>query len=90
MFAFIDNIKICSTSKKNREKNMSAFLSCAAKYGLTLNNSKKSIVPVTNLKGLLYEVQNRQTIPNPDRLQALRNLQIPSEAELHWRAVVLF
>ena len=88
-FAYVDNVTICGNSIKEHDANLSRFREVARRYGLTFNE-EKSIFRTKSVRLLGYEVSKGIIKPDPDRLQPLHDLPVPSSLKSQQRAVGLF
>ena len=88
-FAYMDNITVAGMSQSEHDENLNKFLEAAKQNNLTFNNDK-SIISVTSINILGYLVSHNSIKPDPDRLQPLKNLPIPTNSKAKQRAVGLF
>ena len=69
--------------------NLSRFMETARRYGL-ISNEDRSTIGVKVIRMLGYEISKGTIKPDPDRLQSLRDLPLPTTLKSQQRAVGLF
>ena len=83
-FPYLDDITVCGMTEKEHDDNVTRMLEIAKMHGITLN-SEKCKFKQTSIKILGYEVSQNCIKPDPDRLQALFNIKLPTtKKELDW------
>ena len=85
----MDNIIIGGHTKAEHDANLNKFYEIIKLYNFTLNHDK-SIVGVTELNMLGYLISYRTLRPDPDRMQPLLRLPIPSDLKSLKRTMGLF
>ena len=88
-YAYLDNVTIGGKDQQEHNENLAKFLEVSEKYKLTLNEDK-SIYSVTTLDLLGYRISDGTLSPDPNRLQPLLNLPVPTDLKSLRRAVGLF
>lgn len=76
-FAYLDNVTVTGHNREDHDRNLKALLNAARIEGFTLNESK-SVYAVTELDLLGYRVSHNTIKPDPERLQPLIDLPVPS------------
>ena len=89
VFVYVDNITICGRNQSEHNENLSRFMEVASKYDLTFNHDK-SLWSKNSICVLGYLVSNGSIKPDPDRLQPLRDLPLPTDQKSMKRALGLF
>ena len=88
-FPYLDNITVAGRDKTEHDQNVKKFLDTIKTYNLTLNHSKSiESVPAINILG--YWVGNGIIKPDPERLQPLQEIPIPTTIESLRRALGMF
>lgn len=77
-YAYIDDVIVCGKDKAEHDLNLARFKEVTAQYSLTLNESKCQY-GLTEISYLGYQLSNGTLRPDPDRLQPLRDLPLPSD-----------
>ncbi|MES9976517.1 MAG: reverse transcriptase domain-containing protein, partial [Candidatus Thiodiazotropha sp.] len=88
-FAYVDNISVCGHNQDEHNRNLAKFMEVAAKYNLTLNESK-SLIAQNTIRLLGYEVSHGSIKPDPERFEALRSLPPPNDTKSQQRIVGMF
>lgn len=88
-FAYLDDVTICGSSKEEHDENLRCFREAAQKVNLTLNEGK-CLFGVTSLSILGYLIAHGKLQPDPDRLQALFNMPIPTSTKAKQRLLGFF
>ena len=88
-FAYLDNITVCGIDQADHDRNVQCFLDKIKGYSLTLNEDK-TIASVTEIRMLGYLISNKNIRPDPERMQPLINLPIPTDQTSLKRALGLF
>ena len=88
-FPYLDNVTVCGNTKETLEGNVSEFMKAVGKYGLILNHDK-TISSVTEINMLGFLISYGQIRPDPERMQPLRDLPVPIDADSLKRAMGLF
>ena len=88
-FAYVDNVTICGADKADHDKNLQLFLATAEEAGITFNK-QKSVICVQEIDILGYRVSKRTIKPDPDRLQALKDMPLPTSLKSQQRIVGVF
>ena len=87
--AYMDNITVCGKTQEEHDTNLQRFYDIVNKYSLTLNH-KKSILSVTEINMLGYLISYQTVKPDPERMQPLIDLPVPSTPKSLKRALGLF
>ena len=88
-FPYMDNVTVGGMDQEDHDKNVKKFRDVAKMYNLTINESKTiSSVPEINILG--YCVSQGVIRPDPERLQALMELPLPSSQKSLQRTIGLF
>ena len=85
----MDNITVGGKTQAEHDYNVQKFLEIVYKYSLTLNHDK-SIKSVTELAMLGYLISYMQVKPDPERMQPLLSLPVPSDIKSLRRAMGMF
>ena len=88
-FAYVDNITVCGKTQADHDANVAKLREAAKKYNLTFNENK-TISSTSSIQLLGYCIEKGKIKPDPERLQPLKNLPVPSDAKSLKRAVGLF
>ena len=78
-FAYIDDLIIGGMSQEDHDENLRRFEAVAEKYKLTLNKDKCEY-RLPEIKYLGYLISNGTLRPDPERLQPLRDLPLPTDS----------
>ena len=89
VYAYLDDITVCGKDQTEHDANLEKFFEAAAKDGLTFNDAKCK-VSKTSIQLLGYVIKNRTLRPDPARLEALRQLQPPTNTHSLRRTLGLF
>nr|XP_045624310.1 uncharacterized protein LOC123774202 [Procambarus clarkii] len=76
-FAYVDDVCVCGDSEEEHDKNLKHFMYVARRYNLTLNLEKCSF-RLRSIKLLGYLIQEGENRPDPERLEPLLKLPLPS------------
>ncbi|KRX47069.1 Retrovirus-related Pol polyprotein from transposon gypsy, partial [Trichinella murrelli] len=87
--AYLDDVTVCGMSQDDHDKNLEQFLSAAKRWNFTFNTDKCSF-STSKLRILGHEIENGNIRPDPQRLQPLRDLPLPSDAKALRRVLGLF
>ncbi|XP_054259721.1 uncharacterized protein LOC128984427 [Macrosteles quadrilineatus] len=83
---YLDDVTICGNDQAEHDRNLSNFMKAVSKYNLTLNKHKcKFSTAMIHLLG--YVICHKSIRPDPDRLQPLRDLPIPTNSNSLHRAL---
>lgn len=88
-FAYVDNITICGTNQADHDANLDKFRQAARKYNLTFNEDK-SIISKHAVSMLGYQIENHTIKPDPERLEPLLKMPVPTSKSMMQRALGLF
>ena len=88
-FAYLDNITVCGLSKEEHDINVQRFYEVLKEYNLTLN-PEKTIPCVTEVAMLGYLISYGKIKPDPDRMAALLNMDVPDNLPALKRTLGLF
>ena len=88
-FAYVDNVTICGDTKEEHDINLKRFQDAVQKYGFTFNHSK-SVFAATTINLLGYQVSKGVIRPDPERFEALRQMEPPKSAKSQQRVVGMF
>lgn len=88
-FAYLDDVTVCGKTKEEHDANLSKFKAAAAKYNLTLNESK-SVFSQESINLLGYTIQNNTIRPDENRLKPLLDLPAPENTAAMKRALGFF
>ena len=89
VFPYLDNITVGGYDQDDHDKNVKGLLSTIKKLGLTLNHDK-TISSVETINILGYQISHGTIRPDPERMQPLRDLPVPHDADSLKRAMGLF
>ncbi|XP_045104382.1 uncharacterized protein LOC123499915 [Portunus trituberculatus] len=78
-FAYIDDLIIGGMNQEDHDENLRRFEAVAEKYNLTLNKDKCEY-RLPEIKYLGYLISNGTLRPDPERLQPLRDLPVPTDS----------
>ncbi|KRZ44323.1 Retrovirus-related Pol polyprotein from transposon 17.6 [Trichinella pseudospiralis] len=87
--AYLDDVTVCGMSQDDHDKNLEQFLSAAKRWNFTFNTDKCSF-STSKLRILGHKIENGNIRPDPQRLQPLRDLPLPSDAKALRRVLGLF
>ena len=87
-FSYVDNITVCGNDQEHHDKNLKELLTAAKKHGISFN--EKGIISSPVIRVIGYEVKQGEIRPDPERLQALKDLEPPSNSKSQQRAMGLF
>jgi hypothetical protein len=88
-FAYMDNLTVCGKTQEEHDTNLQRFYDIVNTYSLTLNHNK-SILSVTEINMLGYLISYQTVKPDPERMQPLIDLPVPSTPKSLKRALGLF
>lgn len=88
-FPFMDDITIGGRTQEEHDVNLKNFLEAAERKNLTYNKDK-CVFSVTKLCTLGYIIEKGEIRPDPERLQALHTMPVPSDAKAMKRVVGMF
>ena len=88
-YAYIDNITIGGADQDAHDENLRLFLKAAKEVNLTFNESK-SVVSMSQIKILGYEVSHGLIRPDPERLRPLVELPLPTNNKELKRCLGMF
>ena len=88
-FAYVDNITICGSNQAEHDANLNKFRQAAQKFNLTFNEDK-SIISKRAISMLGYLIENHTIKPDPERLEPLLNLPVPTTKAMLQRTLGLF
>ena len=88
-FPYMDNVTVGGMNQEDHDMKVEQLRKALKKYGLTLNEPK-TVLSVSNINILGYNVSHQLIKPDPERLQALIDLPPPSNPKSLQRAVGLF
>jgi hypothetical protein len=89
IFPYLDDITICGKTQEEHDTNLKNFLGAAERKNLTYN-SEKCVFSVSQLNTIGYIVENGEIRPDPERLQALREMPVPNDAKSMKRVIGMF
>ena len=78
-FAYIDDLIIGGMNQEDHDENLRRFEAVAEKYNLTLNENKCEYC-LPEIKYLGYLISNGTLSPDPERLQPLKDLPLPTDS----------
>lgn len=88
-YAYLDDVIVCGRTKAEHDINLEKFMNVCKEYKLTLN-TEKSKLNQEKISYLGYSIENNTLSPDPERLSALMNMPIPSNAKALQRLLGLF
>jgi hypothetical protein len=89
VFPYLDNITVGGYDQDDHDKNGRGLLSAIEKQGLAVNHDKTiSSVEIINILG--YQFSHGTICPDPERMQPLRDLPVPHDADSLKRVMGLF
>lgn len=88
-FPYVDDNTVCGMTVDEHDRNLNHFLEVCNKYGITINKEKCEIRK-TKIKLLGYEISQGKIKPDPDRLQPLLEMKIPTTKKGLERLVGMF
>ena len=88
-YPYMDNVTVGGMDQEDHDIKVEQLRKALQKYDLTINESK-TVLSVSNINILGYNVSHHLIKPDPERLQALIDLPPPSNAKSLQRAVGLF
>ena len=88
-WAYLDNVTIGGLTQQEHDINVERFMELVAEHNLTLNKDK-TISSVQELKMLGYCISHLKVRPDPDRMQPLLELPVPTDSKSLKRALGLF
>jgi len=88
-YAYLDNITIGGTHRRDHDTNLERLLQAAAQIRLTFNEAKSAIA-VPEIDIFSYRVSQGTMKPDPDRLRPLLELPLPSSPKELKRALGMF
>lgn len=89
VYAFLDDVTVCGSSKVEHDQNLERFLQVVKKYNLTINKNKTSFSQ-NSIKLLGYLIENGTVKPDPVRLEPLIKLPLPKDSASLKRAIGMF
>lgn len=88
-WAYLDNVTIGGLTQLEHDKHVARFRDLVRKYNLTLNEDK-TIASVEEISMLGYAISYLKVRPDPERMQPLLNLPLPTDAKSLKRSLGLF
>ena len=88
-FVYVDNITVCGQNQESHDRNLQKLYDSARKYNLTFNHDK-SIISVSSICLLGYQISPGQIRPDPERLEPLVQLSPPEDQKSLKRVLGLF
>jgi len=88
-FPYLDNVTICGMNTEEHDANLKHFLQAAERKNIVYNENK-CIFSTTKLSILGYLVENGEIRPDPERLQPLRQMAVPTDMKSLRRMLGLF
>ncbi len=88
-WAYLDNVTVGGKNQEEHDHNVKSFMVIIAKYNLTLNH-EKTISSVAEINMLGYCISHQNVRPDPERMQPLLNLPVPTDSKELKRALGLF
>ena len=88
VYPYLDNVYICGRSQEEHDRILK-WEQLVAERNITYNRDK-CMFSTTSLVALGYVIENGEIKPDPDRLQPLQELPIPTNAKRLKSAVGLF
>ena len=82
-------ITVCGTTQADHDANLKAFMNVAGRLNLTFNK-EKCCLNTRSVRMLGYLVARDSTKPDPDRLQPLLDMPVPTDGKSLKRALGLF
>jgi hypothetical protein len=76
-YPYLDDITVAGRTMEEHDTNVNKFMLTARQHGLTLNEDK-CVFAQTSVKLLGYLVSHNSIKPDPDRLQALLDIRLPT------------
>jgi transposase InsO family protein len=89
VYAYLDDVLVCGTTYEEHDTNLQKFKDAAHAINITFNESKCHYRE-SAIHFLGYLISDGQIKPDPDRLQPLRDLQLPTGSDSLRRAIGLF
>ena len=87
-WAYLDNVTVGGLTQEEHDTNVARFMKLVTQHNLTLNHTK-TISSVDELKMLGYCISHLKVRPDPDRMQPLLQLPIPTDSKSMKRALGL-
>jgi len=78
-YAYLDDVIVCGETKEEHDINLNKFICAVKKTNITLNESKCKF-SLESIDILGYIVENKSKRPNPERLSALLDFPVPTNA----------
>ena len=88
-FAYLDNITVAGRSQEEHDLNVSRFMKTVAKFNLSLNDDK-TVMSVSSLDILGYNVGHGRIQPDTQRLKLLQELEPPQNQKSLQRTLGMF
>ena len=88
-FVYLDNITVCGKTKQEHDINLQRFLDVAAKHNFTFNKNK-CVYSSECICLLGYQIENGSLRPDPERVQSLLKMPVPTTKKELRRSIGLF
>ena len=80
VYPYLDNVYICGRSQEEHDRILEKWEQLVAERNITYNRDK-CMFSTTSLVALGYVIENGEIKPDPERLQPLQELPIPTNAK---------